>query len=72
MPTATRLKLSVMMFLQYFMWGAWYVPMGAYLNETLKFDGQQVGFAEGEAGFAEHGAAGVGLGTDQADEGRVG
>lgn len=42
-----KLKLSIFMFLQYFIWGAWYASMGAYLANTLKFDGIQVGAAYG-------------------------
>lgn len=45
--SAIKLKLSVFMFLQYFVWGAWYVSMGTYLATTLKFGGEQIGAAYG-------------------------
>lgn len=45
MLTTTRVKLSAMMFLQFFMWGAWYGQVTKYLGTQLHATGIQQGAA---------------------------
>ena len=40
-----RLKLSVMMFLEFFVWGAWFVTLGTYLAQSLEASGSQISLA---------------------------
>jgi nucleoside transporter len=45
MQSGVFIKLSLMMLLEYFIWGAWYVTMGTYMSEFLTSNGIQIGAA---------------------------
>ena len=45
MNTMIRIKLSLMMFLEFFIWGAWFVTMSTYLSGALSSEGYQIAAA---------------------------
>ena len=47
MNLSMKARLSAMMFLQYGIWGAWYVTLGTWLSGGLHLSGQQIGWAAG-------------------------
>ncbi len=47
MKLITRLQLSAMMFMNFFIWGSWYVTMGTFLKSIPKVSDVQVGLAYG-------------------------
>ncbi len=47
-----RMRLIIMNFLEFFVWGSWLISLGGYLIGVLKFSGGQVGAIYGTMGLA--------------------
>ena len=45
MAFAVKFRLSLMMFLEFFVWGSWYVTMGTFLGNNLKAQDQDISLA---------------------------
>jgi nucleoside transporter len=43
MAVTTRIQLSVMMFLEFFIWGGWFVTLGTFLGKNLSATGAESG-----------------------------
>ncbi len=39
-----RTRLSAMMFLEFFLWSAWFIPITGYMAKTLQFKGSEIGW----------------------------
>ena len=45
MSLSVKLKLSFMMFLQFFIWGGWFVTLGTFLGNNLNASGGEIALA---------------------------
>lgn len=45
MNTKSNVQLSIMMFVQFFIWGGWFVTLGTFLGNNLNSSGAEIGMA---------------------------
>ena len=45
MKKSTQAQLSFMMFLEFFIWGGWFVTLGSFLGNNLSATGAETGIA---------------------------
>src|SRR5690554_6796701 len=49
---STKIRLIVLSFLQFFVWGAWLISLGGYMGGTLGYSGLQIGAVYATTGIA--------------------
>lgn len=47
-----QVRLSILQFVQFLIWGSWFVTAGTYMLQTLGFDGRQVGLVYANTAIA--------------------
>ncbi len=47
-----KVRLTIMQFFQFFVWGAWLISLGGYMGNTLHFEGGQIGAIFATGGIA--------------------
>jgi sugar phosphate permease len=52
MKNKKYVQLSILLLLQFMIWGSWYVTTGTYLLQTLHFSGREVGLVYGAMSVA--------------------
>jgi sugar phosphate permease len=52
MKNKKYVQLSILLLLQFMIWGSWYVTTGTYLIQTLHFSGREVGLVYGAMSVA--------------------
>ena len=45
MKFTTRVQLSFLFFLEFFIWGGWFVTMGTFLSQSFQASGNQLAMA---------------------------
>lgn len=48
----TKLRLTILNFLQFFVWGAWLISLGSYMAVSLHFSGEEIGAIYATMGIA--------------------
>ena len=45
MKSTTKFQLSLMMFLEFFIWGGWFVTLGTFMGNNLSAEGGEIAAA---------------------------